>query len=93
MGACRRLSADHGEIKSMHTAEAARRTGAGSVLLRHLIAAAKADGLTRLSLETGSRAYFAPARAFYARHGFVECPPFGDYVLDRNSVFMTRKLR
>jgi putative acetyltransferase len=35
--------------------------------------------MRRLSLETGSWPYFLPARALYARHGFVECGPFGDY--------------
>src|SRR5215203_2807876 len=90
VGALKRLAADHGEVKSMHTAEAARRRGVGSALLLHIIAAARAGGMTRLSLETGSWPYFAPARALYARHGFVECEPFGDYRPDRNSVFMTR---
>jgi putative acetyltransferase len=47
----------------------------------------------RLSLGTGSWPYFAPARALYARHGFVECAPFGDYREDPNSVFMTLELR
>jgi putative acetyltransferase len=37
-------------------------------------------------------AAFAPARALYARFGFVECAPFGDYRLDPNSVFMTFEL-
>ena len=46
----------------------------------------------RLSLETGSWPYFEAARAFYRRHGFVECPPFGDYNPDPNSVFMTLEL-
>jgi putative acetyltransferase len=92
-GALRRLAPDHGEIKSMHTAQAARRTGVGSAMLRHIIATARAGGMARLSLETGSWDYFAPARALYARHGFVECDPFGDYVLDPNSVFMTLDLR
>jgi len=87
--ALRRLSPVHGEVKSMHTAEAYRRRGVGSVLLRHVIDTARADGMRRLSLETGSRAFFLPARQFYARNGFVECGPFGDYVLDPNSVFMT----
>jgi putative acetyltransferase len=45
--------------------------------------------MSRLSLETGSWAYFAPARALYERHGFVECAPFGEYREDPNSVFMT----
>ena len=89
VGALRRLSADHGEIKSMHTAEAARGRGVGSAMLRHIMAAARARGMSRLSLETGSWPYFAPARALYARRGFVECGPFGEYQADPNSVFMT----
>ena len=92
VGALKRLSADHGEIKSMHTAEAMRRRGVGAAILRHIIGAARARGMSRLSLETGSWPYFAPARALYARHGFVECAPFGDYRPDRNSVFMTLAL-
>jgi putative acetyltransferase len=93
MGALRRLSPDHGEVKSMHTVQAARRRGAGSAMLRHIIAAARAGGLTRLSLETGSWDYFRPAVALYARHGFTECPPFSGYRADPNSVFMTLDLR
>ena len=92
VGALKSLSADHGEVKSMHTVEAARGRGVGSAMLRHIVEAARARGMSRLSLETGSWPYFAPARALYARHGFVECPPFGDYVEDPNSVFMTRSL-
>jgi GNAT superfamily N-acetyltransferase len=65
------------------------RPSVGAAILRHIIAAAQARGMSRLSLETGSWPYFAPARALYARHGFVECPPFGDYRPDPNSVFMT----
>jgi putative acetyltransferase len=89
VGALKRLSADHGEVKSMHTAEAARGRGVGSALLRQIVATARAAGMSRLSLETGAWPYFAPARALYARHGFVECGPFGDYRKDPNSVFMT----
>lgn len=92
IGALRRLSAEHGELKSMYTAEEARGRGVGTALLRHIMEAARAQGITRLSLETGSWPYFAPARALYAKHGFIECPPFGDYVADPNSVFMERRL-
>jgi putative acetyltransferase len=91
-GALKRLAPDHGEVKSMHTAQAARRTGVGSAMLRHIVATARARGMTRLSLETGSWDHFAPARALYRSHGFVECGPFGDYVLDPNSVFMTLEI-
>jgi putative acetyltransferase len=93
IGALKRLSTSHGEIKSMHTAQSYRRKGAGSAILRHIIARAREMGLTRLSLETGSWPYFIPAHALYQRHGFVECPPFGDYLPDPNSIFMTLELR
>jgi putative acetyltransferase len=92
VGALRRLSPSHGEIKSMHTAELARRSGVGTAMLRHIVQAAREMGLRRVSLETGSRPYFEAARALYRKHGFVECPPFGDYVPDSNSVFMTLDL-
>jgi putative acetyltransferase len=93
IGALKRLSGDHGEIKSMHTAQSVRGRGVGSAMLRHIIASARASGMARLSLETGSWDYFEPARALYRSHGFVECPPFGDCVSDSNSVFMSLGLR
>lgn len=39
IGALKRLSETHGEIKSMHTAQFSRRNGVGSAMLRHIIAA------------------------------------------------------
>ncbi len=93
IGALKRLSADHGEVKSMHTAQAMRGRGVGSAMLRHIIAAARVSGMSRLSLETGSWEYFRPAQALYRSHGFVECPPFGDYVPDPNSVFLSLDLK
>jgi putative acetyltransferase len=92
-GALKRLSVDHGEVKSMHTAQAMRGRGAGRAMLRHIIEIARARGMSRLSLETGTSEYFLPARALYRSHGFLECPPFADYVLDPNSVFMSLDLR
>jgi putative acetyltransferase len=92
-GALKRLAVDHGEIKSMHTAQSLRGRGAGSAMLRHIIATARASGMSRLSLETGSWEYFRLAQALYRSHGFQECPPFGDYVPDPNSVFMSLDLR
>jgi putative acetyltransferase len=93
VGALKRLSASHGEIKSMHTEQSHRRKGTGSAMLRHIVAMARQMGLRRLSLETGSWQYFDAARAFYKSHGFIECPPFGSYIPDPNSVFMTLELR
>lgn len=91
-GALKRLSPDHGELKSMHTAQALRGRGVGAAMLRHLIETARAEGFTRLSLETGSRDYFRPAHALYERHGFTDCLPFGAYLHDPNSRFMTLPL-
>jgi putative acetyltransferase len=92
MGALKRLAPEHYEIKSMHTTSAERRRGMGSKVLLHLIAEAHARGAKRLSLETGTWDYFRPAVALYRKFGFVECEPFGDYVLDPNSVFLTLEL-
>jgi putative acetyltransferase len=93
VGALKWLAEDHGEVKSMHTAPSARRKGIASAMLQHIIASARSRGISRLSLETGSWDYFRPAVALYRKHGFVVCQPFGDYVPDPNSVFMTLELR
>ena len=66
--------------------------GVARLMLEHIIADAKLRGLTRLSLETGSQAGFIPARKLYESFGFEYCPPFGDYKVDPNSQFMTKKL-
>ena len=92
MGAFKRMDASHAEIKSMHVLSEYRGQGLSRLMLDHLMAEAGQQGISRLSLETGSQAMFEPARRLYARAGFEYCPPFGDYVLDPNSVFMTRTL-
>ena len=92
-GALKQLpQAGEGEIKSMHTAKAARGRGIAAKLLTHLESHAKDLGLSRLNLETGSQDGFAPARNLYAKFGYEECPPFGDYIEDPNSTFMTKSL-
>ena len=92
VGALKELDATHGELKSMHTAVAARGQGIGAAVVEHLVDLARRRGYARLSLETGSQDAFAPARALYARTGFVVCGPFGDYPDSTNSVFMMRRL-
>ncbi len=92
MGAFKRIDATHAEIKSMHVLHEARGRGLSRAMLEHLLAAARADGFARLSLETGVQPTFVAARALYARAGFHECGPFEGYVLDPNSVFMTKVL-
>ncbi len=89
-GALKHLDSTHAEIKSMRTASNYLRQGVADKLLHHLIELARAEGIERLSLETGAMNYFIPARSFYAKYGFVECKPFASYRDDPLSVFMTR---
>ncbi len=92
VGALKRMTPDHGEVKSMHTAGAARRRGVGAAMLRHIMDEARATGMTRLSLETGTSAYFQPAVAMYLANGFEPCEPFGDYAASAENRFLTRRL-
>jgi putative acetyltransferase len=92
VGALKELDPTHAEIKSMHTAQSARRAGVGRAMVEHLLATAAARGYRRVSLETGSMEAFAPARALYASVGFVPYGPFGDYRESPNSDFMTLQL-
>ena len=93
IGALVRIDDGHGELKSMHTARAARGRGVARAILRHLMRTAYQSGLYRLSLETGSDRMFEPARQLYRSEGFEICAPFGGYRPDPLSVFMTRRLR
>ena len=91
-GALKELDPAHGEVKSMRTSNARRRSGAGRAILAHIIEVAKARGYQRLSLETGAVDAFKPAQTLYESVGFSRCGPFGDYVQDPFSVFMTLRL-
>lgn len=86
------LEPGHEELKSMRTAPHVRGRGIGRRLLAFALDDARSRGVRRISLETGSQDFFAPARALYAAHGFVPCGPFGGYVDDPNSAYLTRVL-
>jgi putative acetyltransferase len=92
MGALKRLGPDHAEIKSMHIADGARGRGIARALLTHLLATARGRGFRRVSLETGTTAAYAPARALYESAGFVACGPFGGYQPSPHNLFMTLEL-
>ncbi|WP_457095889.1 GNAT family N-acetyltransferase [Lysobacter sp. P5_B9] len=91
-GALKHLTESHAEVKSMRTAASHLRQGVASRMLQHIIQEAAARGYSRLSLETGSMAFFEAARRLYIAFGFTPCPPFGSYKADPNSVFMTGQL-
>ena len=92
MAALKRLDERNLELKSMHVMLEARGMGLSMRLLGDLFAIAREMGAESLSLETGREPIFAPATALYKKAGFVECPPFGSYTGDPNSLYMTRKL-
>jgi len=91
-GALAELDAGHEELKSMRTDPQRRGQGVGRRVLEHLLRDARERDIRRISLETGSQDFFAPARALYTSVGFVFCPPFGSYREDPSSVFMTKQL-
>lgn len=82
----------HEELKSMRTAPARRGYGIGRRLLAHVLDDARARGVERISLETGTAEFFVLARTFYARAGFVSCMPFGSYVESPHSTYLTLAL-
>ena len=88
-GALKELDPAHAEIKSMRTSYDYQRQGVARTMLHHLIDQARQRGYRRVSLETGATEYFEPARKLYAGFGFEFCAPFGSYVEDPNSNFMT----
>jgi putative acetyltransferase len=92
VGALKQLDGRHAELKSMHTAAAARGRGIGRAMVEHLIGVARDHGFGRVSLETGSSQAFAPARSLYTQAGFTPCGPFGDYLPGRGNTFMTLAL-
>ncbi|HET9831250.1 MAG TPA: GNAT family N-acetyltransferase [Vicinamibacterales bacterium] len=91
--ALKELSSTQGEIKSMRTPKALRRTGAGRALLHHIVDVARSRAYRVLYLETGSHAAFQPAQMLYRSAGFELCGPFGQYCDNGNSVFMSLLLK
>lgn len=91
-GALKALGDGEGEVKSMRTCTAHLRRGVAQAILGVIIEEARKRSYRNLWLETGSGPAFEPAQRLYSRFGFDYCPPFGDYVEDPHSVFMTKRL-
>lgn len=91
-GALKKLEPGHGEIKSMRTADTALGRGVGKAMLDHLVRIARAEGMSQLSLETGSTEQFAAANRLYAKEGFDRTGPFGGYADTPFTRFFTKAI-
>jgi putative acetyltransferase len=85
-----RTGPDKGELRRCFVTEGARGQGAGFAMLLAAEAAARAQKLRVIQLETGNRNI--AARRLYRGNGYRERGPFGDYPDDGVSVFMEKAL-
>ena len=91
-GALKFLDEGHGEFKSIRIADKFRKKGFGKKIIDHLISEAKKLNIKKLSIETGSGSFFAPARKLFEKTGFKPCEPFAHYKKDPNSRYFTLNL-
>ena len=91
-GALKFLEKKHGEFKSIRVADKYRKNGMGEKIISHLIDQAKQIGIKKLSIETGSGDFFAPARKLFKKFGFEECKPFAHYKEDPNSCYYSKEI-
>ena len=91
-GALKFLDKNHGEFKSIRLHDNFRGKGNGIKVINHLLGEAKKLSIERLSIETGSGIFFAPARKLFIASGFKPCPPFAHYKEDINSLYFTKHL-
>ena len=82
------LESAYGELKRMFVRPENRGQGVAAKVLAFLENTAVARGCKRFALETGISQ--PEALAFYARAGYVERGPFGNYPADPFSVFMEK---
>jgi putative acetyltransferase len=88
--AFRVLEPGQAEIKRLFVSVRARGFGLGRRLLVALEDAAKHQGITRLSLETGIRQ--PEAIGLYRSAGYLERQPFSEYKPDPLSLFMSKRI-
>tara|TARA_B100000470_G_C19427247_1_gene231364 strand:- start:29 stop:490 length:462 start_codon:yes stop_codon:yes gene_type:complete len=87
-GALKFLEEGHGELKSIRVAEPFKGKAYGIKVIQHLILEAKKLNINKLSLETGSGEFFAPARKLFEKAGFKTCNPFAGYKKTLDSCYM-----
>jgi putative acetyltransferase len=81
----------YAEVKRIFVSPRARGLGLGRRIIETLIDASRAQGITLMRLETGTRQ--PEALGLFAAMGFSRRGPFGDYPVDDPlSVFMERRV-
>lgn len=90
IGALRRHEGGIGEVKRMYTLPSHQGRGVGGRIVAEVERLARAEGFTRLVLETGDR--HPAAWRVYERAGFVRCGPVLDYPASEWSVFYEKAL-
>ena len=91
-GALKFLDENHGEFKSIRITDKFRGKGYGINIIEHLVSEAKKLNIKKLSIETGTGEFFAPARKLFTKFGFKPCDPFAHYKIDPNSCYFTMDL-
>ncbi|WP_382307768.1 GNAT family N-acetyltransferase [Herbiconiux sp. UC225_62] len=89
-GGLRLLAEGGAEIKRMYVVPSARGTGVSTAILRSIEEEARALGVDRLLLETGTEQ--PDAIRFYEREGYALIPNFGPYADSEISVCYARNL-
>ncbi|MBO1040138.1 GNAT family N-acetyltransferase [Brucella pituitosa] len=81
-----------GELKRMFTRPEVRGKRVGSLLVDAIVELARARGISRLVLETGTGPGFDGAWRLYENSGFVRCGVFLDYPDSEYSAFFEKRL-
>jgi putative acetyltransferase len=90
MGALRRHAGGVAEVKRMYVKPEAQGRGVGGAIVARIEALARAQGFTRLVLETGSN--FEAAKRVYERAGFAPCDAVLDYPPSPWTAFYEKRL-
>ncbi|MND44319.1 putative N-acetyltransferase YsnE [compost metagenome] len=81
-----------GELKRMFTRPEVRGKRVGSLLVDAIVELARARGISRLVLETGTGPGFDGAWRLYENSGFVRCGVVLDYPDSEYSAFFEKRL-
>ena len=91
-GALKFLEKNHGEFKSIRAADKFRKKGIGEKIIHHLIQEARNLKIKKISIETGTGEFFAPARKLFNKLNFKPCSPFAHYKEDPNSCYFSMNI-